>query len=265
MKKFIAALSAVACLASAPAVAGASESGIYVAPRFIYAPMQFDKLKMKGWGSSLGESISHSKGKTDHTFGGAFAIGADLEPTLDVPLRVELEYGVTSRGSAKTGGEYVIDDGAGAFIAGEVNGKQKVDAQTLMFNVYFDIPTETRFSPYITAGLGMAFLNGKSSFDFATAEGIYDTQGDVISVIDSGSGSTGHSTRTNLAWNVGAGVGVELADDLFLDAGYRFVSLGTFKSKTYNGSGNFRGLHANTKTSSLYDHQISVGLRWEFY
>jgi len=36
----------------------------------------------------------------------------------------------------------------------------------------------------------------------------------------------------NFAWNIGAGVGFDLTENWTLDAGYRFVGLGSVKTKT---------------------------------
>lgn len=66
--------------------------------------------------------------------------------------------------------------------------------------------------------------------------------------------------NTNFAWNIGAGVGVNLSESVTLDAGYRFVSVGTAKT----GTANYGPLAIKGKAKNIYLHQFYVGMRYEF-
>ena len=247
-----------------PSFASASEYGIYVAPRFVYGSGDFHKLK---WGSDTGGGASGSKQKHDDAFGGALALGVNLRPLLDLPVRAELEYSIFSQMDARgknTWNRISWDNpGSNGYRENQHSIKQKIDVQTLFLNVYADFPTETRFTPYLTAGLGMAFVSSKSSYD-ASVTGvntIVDTGQTIVFDTPLYSGSSSSKRDTNFAWNVGAGLGIALVDDLTVDLAYRFASLGEVKSKsidtaTYSG---------HSKTQNLYMHQVMVGLRWEFW
>ena len=122
-----------------PFSARAEQVGVYVAPKFVLN-VQHSKTEL----SYLGQHIG-SDSKTAARAGGALAIGYDFAPAFDVPVRAELEYGAYGRIS-RTSGE------------GDHSVHAKVGLQTLLASVYWDITTWHDFTPYIGAGLGMAFL-----------------------------------------------------------------------------------------------------------
>ena len=126
--------------------------------------------------------------------------------------------------------------------------------QTLFANTYLDIKNATQFTPYVGFGLGMGFINTKSKVTIPGADF---------------SANTGSKTVSNFAWNVGAGVGIALNQNWTVDAGYRFVGLGSVNSKSKNTEmlPEIPGLlvHGfNTKTKNLYQHQVALGLRYTF-
>jgi len=90
-------------------------------------------------------SITGTSGTEDDnyiTFGGGGALGYDFDNNFKVPVRAELEFLFFSD-AAGTGNTYItqyldIDYGV----------------KTLMANVYYDFNTSTKFTPYITGGLG---------------------------------------------------------------------------------------------------------------
>lgn len=136
--------------------------------------------------------------------------------------------------------------------------KQKIDVQTLFFNFYADIPTETRFTPYLSAGLGMAFVSSKSSYTERSSG--YNSYGPVSWDRLEDSGSSSSKRTTNFAWNAGAGLGIALVDNLTLDLAYRFAFLGEVKSKDITTN----EATVQSKAQNLYMHQVMMGLRWEF-
>ena len=71
-------------------------------------------------------------------------------------------------------------------------GNDDASLTTALGNVYFDIPTQTMFTPYIGGGLGYGWATGKGD----------DTNG--------------------VAFGVMAGVEVNLTDKLSADVGYRY-------------------------------------------
>ena len=249
-RTLLAAVAALALFAATTALA-ADKYGVYVAPKLIYGYAMMDDVKLHGnYYGGLSGSGSGSAGKSRHddTFGIGLALGYNFEAQFDMPLRVELEYALYDRveGKASTG----FDVTGGFYDRAEA--KQKLDVQTLFFNAYFDIKTGTDITPYVGAGLGLAFIQSKAStrYDFDIGSHNYLTNRD----------STSRKNDTNFAWNVGAGIGWRVTDILTLDLGYRFVSLGGTKSTSWESG----QMSVRSKTEDLYMHQVALGLRCEF-
>lgn len=88
--------------------------------------------------------------------------------------------------------------------------------QTLLANMYLDFENETDFTPYVGGGVGISFVG----------------------------------PDTNFAWNVGGGVSYEVTENIEVDLGYRYLSLGQFE-------------HRNTE-GNLYMHEAMLALRYTF-
>jgi len=98
----------------------------------------------------------------------------------------------------------------------------KVDssALTVMANGYYDITMDNSpIEPYAMAGIGLASLD-----------------------------LTGFEGDTYFAWQVGAGVGIELDSDLTLDLGYRYLKP--------------TGVKLEGHDASIGSHNIMVGVRY---
>ena len=222
--------------AAAPALA-AEQLGVYVAPKFVYGLTQMDSVKTHL--QVGGESGSLKTGdKTDDTFGGSIAIGYDFDKKFGIPIRAELEYAGFSEAEAKK----TYHDGGDSHKL-----KQTFNIQTLFVNAYWDIDTGTQFTPYVGAGLGMGFIRTKLRYSGEDATSTWGA-------------SSGSKTVTNFAWNVGLGLGYDITENWTVDAGYRFVGLGSVKTKTFSEP----GFEAHGKASDLYQHQVSLGVRYTF-
>jgi opacity protein-like surface antigen len=184
---------------------------------------------------------------TDSTFGGSIAFGYDFEKKFSVPIRAEVEYAAFSQAENK--GNFTEINGN---EIGRETVRQTFSIRTLFINAYWDIPTGTRFTPYVGAGLGAGFINTNGNFS-----GVVTTGGGVT---ETWSGRTGSKTVTNFAWNVGAGVGYDLTDYVTVDLGYRFTGLGSVKTKILRRDVD----EISFKTDNLYQHQIALGLRFTF-
>jgi len=98
-----------------------------------------------------------------------------------------------------------------------------VSLLTLMANAYYDIDIDSSVRPYIMGGVGMA--NADTSWQ--------------------------DDDETVFAWQVGAGLGFEIADNTTLDLGYRYLKPNDFDN-------DFAG---KIKTES---HNVMLGLRYQF-
>ncbi len=240
-------LAGVMVLPSFASAATGKQLGLYVAPKFVYGLTQMDSVKEHWDDATAGESGTESIGsKTDDTFGGSIAIGYDFDKKFGVPIRAELEYAGFSKAEAEA--SYSYNDGAGDYSG---KREQTFGIQTLFFNAYWDINTGTQFTPYIGAGLGMAFINTK----FKVSEYPVDDPTDVWNP------STGSKNVTNFAWNLGAGLGYDFTENWTMDIGYRFVGLGEVKTKSYDDGAGGTGYG---KAGDLYQHQFAVGVRYTF-
>jgi opacity protein-like surface antigen len=207
--------------------------GIYVAPKFVYGLTHISGSKAVDDGGSWSTGTHN-----DSAFGGSIAVGYDFEKQFALPVRAEIEYAGFSQVEAK---RHFGANNTGGPTRGTVT--QTYDIHTLFANAYFDIDTSTLVTPYVGAGLGTAFIRSKAKYK------------------DDDTGLTDHAgakTKTNLAWNVGTGVGFDFTDNITLDVGYRFVGLGSAKTKTPHDD------EWHGKTDGLYQHQFSTGVRLTF-
>lgn len=229
MKKLMLMLAAL-CLTGmfAASAFAVDASGLYLSGKFVYGYTKMDNVKAiaEYWSDDMGD-------KSDDAWGGALAVGYDFYKRYNAPIRAELEYAIFSKVEAKkTWVNYWVD-------------KQKFDIQTLFINAYFDLHNKTNFTPYIGAGIGLAFIDTK-----------YTAGGNYYPIE-----STSSKLRTNFAWQVGAGCAYNFTDNWSLDAGYRFVSLGKAKTGTsYLWNDSF--IYAKAK--NIYMHQFYAGVRYTF-
>lgn len=237
MRRLLGLLLLIGLMTTATPALAAEQLGVYVAPKFIYALTQMDSVKTH---LSVGADSGTLRigDETDDTFGGSIAVGYDFDKRFGIPIRAELEYAGFSEAEAKK----TYRDGGDSHKL-----KQTFTIQTLFVNAYWDIDTGTQFTPYIGAGAGMGFIRTKLRYNGEDAAFTWGA-------------STGSKTVTNFAWNVGAGVGYDITDNWTVDVGYRFVGLGSVKTKTFSEY----GVEAYGKAGDLYQHQFAVGFRYTF-
>lgn len=221
---FAAVFALVAVMAVGPAYS-ADKGGVYIGVKGGYEYRDNDKKSISD--RTGGDNSTNEKWKSDsgYTVGGA--VGYNFAG-MGLPIRTEAEYLYHN--------QFKFD----ANNATTGTFSSKTDIHTLFANVYYDIQTGTAFTPYVGAGIGVAWINQKVSSTFsqwsAANEGNYDT--------------------TTLAWNVGAGVGYSLTENVVLDLGYRYTSFGDGK-KVDNGP-------LSWQAKDLTAHEAMLGLRYQF-
>ena len=238
-------LAMAAALILAPA-ALAQPQGLYFTPKIGYSHLKAKtnadgEVYVNGSRELYGVSDSNSKGQT--VLG--LAVGYDFKPVYDVPLRAEFEY--AWRGKKEMFNSALEVD---ANVSG--NEKFKVGAQSFFVNAYFDIHNSSPVTPYIGAGLGLASVSAdyQASLSDGTNEG----------------GFGFNKTKTNFAWNIGAGAAWKISDMISLDLGYRYADFGKVKASS---SGDFVAgalevdfdLNTSTKVSA---QEVLLGLRFSF-
>ena len=88
-----------------------------------------------------------------------------------------------------------------------------VSTAAFMLNGYVDLGTWAGVTPYIGAGVGMANHRMKGLTD-----------------VGAGMGYAGDMTKTNFAWALMAGLGYNVTPNLKIDAGYRYIDMGSIAS-----------------------------------
>ena len=216
MKRCFAAL-ALVCALALPGVAKAEGTGMYLAPKFLMS-IQNNYPTLEVGPDSASENYSQ------FTLGGALALGYDFYSQFGVPVRAEVEYAL--RGNSEKSWSYDALDVKGAW-----------NASTLFLNLYYDFRNSTAFTPYVGAGLGMAFNYANYTFTTKGYNANFDEH------------------HTTFAWNVGAGVAYDITDSFAVDLGYRYVNLGYYEVDLPAG--------AKVKNQPS-NHEFMLGLRYTF-
>ena len=153
MKKFI--LTSLISLLSVSTVYAADKSGVYVSGKIGSSIENTHGMKYDYAGHN-----SKSSSKSRGVFGGGVAVGYDFYSQYQFPMRVEIAS--TFRGRSKSVGE--ADNG-------NVSTRNKVRMDTYMVNGYYDFHNQSAFTPYVTAGVGLADIKLKNSFDSNSLSG----------------------------------------------------------------------------------------------
>lgn len=217
MKRTILALALLVALVL-PGMAKAEGTGMYLAPKFLMS-IQNNYPTVEIGPNDVNEGYSQ------FSLGGALALGYDFNSQFGVPVRAEVEYAL--RGNSEKSWNYdKILDLKGAW-----------NASTLFLNLYYDFRNSTAFTPYVGAGLGMAFNYANYTFSVPGFNANFDDH------------------RTTFAWNVGAGVAYDITDNFAVDLGYRYVNLGYYEVDLPEG-GKIKNQPSN--------HEFMLGLRYTF-
>ncbi len=213
-----------------------SSTGIYVSGKFL-GSMQ--KTWSHGSVTELADTSYFSNDDSQLTTGVAIALGYDFYPRFDTPVRLDLEY--TMRLKTKEESYYSLPS-----IGGDI--KTHMNLNTLMLNAYYDFYNSSRFTPYLTAGLGIAFINSNTFYETLSTMGIFQA-----------------TNTTNFAWQIGTGVGIELTKNIALDIGYKFLHYGYFNHDTENifsfSSADYKNSNIGTVGTA---HEVALGLRYTF-
>jgi opacity protein-like surface antigen len=124
-----------------------------------------------------------------------------------------------------------------------------------MANAYVDLGTWYGLTPYVGAGLGVAFNN----FYGATDNGVITQPGGATS--PSG-GYFGNNTHTDLAWALMTGFDMDITHNLKLEVGYRYLNYGKIQSGASHCLGGCQDFTIASKNLSSND--VRIGLRYYF-
>lgn len=225
----------LALVVALAAPAAAADNGFYVGLKFI------DSLQSTGQiskNTNLSQIFDVSD-YTQNTIGGGAFVGFDFYPLYEVPVRAEIEYAIRTNSTTSWDVEDgLLPSGASADLKAQWN------LQTLFLNAYWDIHTDSAFTPYIGAGIGLGFINSE-----------YEPS---VKVNGESASDSFSDMQTVFAWNAGAGVAYAFTDNLSADLAYRFVGLGYHETeKTVLGTRCKIGM-------APYANEFSLGIRYTF-
>ncbi len=156
------------------------------------------------------------KSKAGVTFAGA--LGYDFGS-----FRVEFEAGYQWNGLDEIGTLNFADDAPGDVVV-----------FSYLLNGYYDINTNTAFTPYISAGLGLAKVEFDGFVDFLHPTAPNTNDDDLV-----------------FAYQIGAGIGYPVTEQVTIDANYRFFGTSDLE------------LGIST-TWEFTSHNFFLGLRYYF-
>lgn len=228
MKKCISCFFTVIMLLSTNAFC--DTSGFYVAAK---AGASFMHFSDGNWQSDLAGDQTHqydkSQDNTVFTFGGA--LGYELEP----PFRVELEYMYRTN----------FEHDKKPTTNGLFDVEHDLTTHTVLANLFYDFRNTTAFTPFVMGGIGMAIHQTDNSVKGLGMVGDYE-------------GST--VTRTEFAWNIGAGLGYDISDNLTVDILARHIDMGKAKWKNTATTITDKG----SATGEISATEVLLGLRYAF-
>ncbi len=173
--------------------------------------------------------------KRDIGLAGGVSVGYSFKERYNTPVRLEVNYTARSDASSERSHDFIVG-------SGHTTLKQETNLQTLMLNMWADIPTNTAFTPYVGGGIGVAFVD-------------YDAHSTQFENNITTEHYSGSKKATNFAWSLGGGVAYDVNPEFTLDLGYRFIDAGKIKTdpKPYPGSpGDFIEAETKVKSNELF-------------
>ena len=131
----------------------------------------------------------------------------------------------------------------------------KKDEWLFLANGYYDFNPIHGITPYVGAGIGASY---NTIYDFVDNN-----------VLAGGQGWAPKGSQWSLAWALHAGASMQVNQNLTLDVGYSFVSLGDAQTGLFQNSDPSVGCAAGgtcvpMKFKNIYSHDLKIGLRYAF-
>jgi opacity protein-like surface antigen len=121
-------------------------------------------------------------------------------------------------------------------------------------NVYADLGTWWCVTPFVGAGVGVAYNTISHFRDLGV--GSNNTPFPITST-----GFANSATTTNLAWAIHAGLSYKATPGMTVELAYRYLNLGSAQTGdlvSFDGTQNLGPMHFNDLTS----HDVKLGVRW---
>ena len=121
-----------------------------------------------------------------------------------------------------------------------------IKTTTLMFNAYKDLGNFNGITPYVGAGVGVAYNQMSETYFTGNVALPNRIEGD---------------SRVSLAWSLMAGIGWQVSDRAILDFGYRYIDMGKAQSGRVD-TANFA--NPRVLVNDISAHEVKLGLRYHF-
>ncbi|MGI9379307.1 MAG: outer membrane protein [Methyloligellaceae bacterium] len=228
-----------------------NSGGQKFAPSFAAAPQIYIRGDLGlGIAGGIGLVEDHNYPMTDEEMDLAASIGVGLGRQFSSRLRGDLTLDWRMPTEIKA-----------SQYAWGFNERRKFEIQTLlaMANLYIDFPrqsapgfkdgqftTDSRFTPYVGMGIGIAYHRADSGRAEVAAN-------DFNPIKDKG--------QARFAYTLMAGLDWRLNSQTSLDFGYRFVDMGSFKSGGWNNE--MWTWLSTMESTNLQSHEVRMGLRYK--
>ncbi|MFT4019959.1 MAG: porin family protein [Acinetobacter sp.] len=199
-------------------------------PVYVSAKLGLGILSTGGveWNDEKQDSID----RNDQKVTGSFAVGFDFSKYYDLPFRAELEYAHHSKSNYKQLGILEISNGITTTSQDIDINATTIQVDSFALNGYIDFTNQTKFSSFLTAGLGVAHLK--------VTDGEYEAL---------------NTSKSNFSWSVGAGIGYKVLDNLMAELAYRYTNFGDLSEI---------GTDEIKQKVSPNSQDITLGLRYNF-
>ncbi|KXF76221.1 porin [Paramesorhizobium deserti] len=223
-----------------------SVGGWYLRGDVGYSWAKFRKATYATFGCDECGAGSIGENELDGDLKGSFLIGGGIGYQVTDYFRTDLtvDYLTRSKFSGETVG--TCTSGGAAFACTSTDSS-KLSALSILANAYVDLGNFNGFTPYVGAGIGGTRVKWGTLEN--TIGGDFD---------QSGTEYHDGAASWRFTWALMAGVSVDIAQNLKLDAGYRYRRIeggNMFAGNDFVGKGYDDGL-------SLHD--VRVGLRYQF-
>jgi opacity protein-like surface antigen len=182
---------------------------------------------------------------------GVYSLGLGYKINDNFRADVAAEY----RGKYKfTKGKVPVFNATPALVDGVA--AQNFNSFAIKLNGYYDVAKLGAFTPYVTAGAGIAFNNAGDLTMVEKASG-------KLTNVQKGQRSS------SFTWNIGGGARIDIAEDVGVDIGYKYVDLGSVKTSnkfiTHSLLTGFDTPSSQDPAKSrLKAHEVTIGLFYKF-
>lgn len=234
---------AFAVLSCVTSAAYAETSGVYVNGQLGGSWLRAGSINHKFLDDDIDPSKLSFDSQNKVVIGGGVGIGYNFKPKFAIPIRTELTFTIRGNLDKDTNARhvsYVDDDGLQSSDDYYLHIKTRMN--TLMVNTYYDFDTGTNFTPYISLGVGMAFLK-------------YERTG-LVAGGDNEDADKDSKSKTRFAYAAGVGTSYKISENWSADVVARY---------TYGGKINVRTVDNSAKSElKLSTTDFMVGVRYSF-